>query len=598
MMNITRKTMKTTRHVLSLTVASLLLSACATTSPLVVNTAKTDNAKDTFGQAVNAQLRSSFSYETQVHVSTAIRREALANATPEQLTAVALSEKCENAHDIAYVALLKKVKADKASVGDVRYDDERERIKSEFLACREARDEQLSYQPFDFKNFYEQTKDLDDKEQDKTFVSAIESHLASQTLPEIDTSHTALDVKKSELLEHYLIRPSSISVVGSYQPLQGKFTALPMFDYTAKNLKMMINQPIYIDLNAGNIYLWADNFGLLNSELLDAKLGDQWHNKWLYVPINDGSLPPEFAQDLIKAYINAKKESFLALPNDGFTQVPANSVSNLPFITQNLPSDKLALINNTPTIIKNTVNEEARAYSDYVFADTLFQEMSAKYPILTLQMPDFYEREIIDGESVIHVVNVETADTTDKSEPEELTWNSELLMRLLFAYLQRDINIYYSELQSGNKPDPKQNGKYAPTTHYGIHGGKISWIHQRHYMSDNKTPLPVGKSHMSESEPVLVDVFTQIFQNSKHMGEFNRLPTAHQAPTAQNSVNLFTYQAKLRERFKTGERPPLLEQYFNYLDLGRRAEAGEYDEYDDYYNEDEQEAEPAMTEPR
>lgn len=591
--------MKTTRHLLSLTVASLLLSACATTSPLTATTAKTDSAKDSLRQAVKTQLRSPFNYETNIHVSTAIRREALANATPEQLTAVPLSEKCENAHDIAYVALLKKVKADQASVGDVRYDDERERIKSEFLACREERDKQLSYQPFDFDNFYGQTKDLDDKEQDKAFVSAIESHLASQTLPEIDTSHTALDAKKAELLEQYLIRPSSISVVGSYQPLQGKFTALPMLDYTAKNLKMMVNQPIYIDLKAGNIYLWADNFGLLNSELLDAKLGDKWHNKWLYVPINDGSLPPEFAQDLIKAYINAKKESFLALPDDGFTHVNATSVSNLPFISQNLPSDKLALVKNTPTIIKNTVNEEARAYSDYVFADTLFQEMSTKYPVLTLQMPDFYEREIIDGESVIHVVNAETTSTTDESEPKELKWNSELLMRLLFAYLQRDINIYYSELQLGdNKTTLQQNSKYAPTTHYGIHGGKISWVHQRYYMSENKTPLPVGKSNMSESEPVLVDVFTQIFQNSKHMGEFNRLPTAHQAPTAQNSVNLFTYQDELRERFKkTGERPLVLQYYFDYL--GRSAEAGEYYDDEEYeYDESKQEAEPAITEPK
>lgn len=585
--------MKTTRHVLSLTVASLLLSACATTSPLVANTAKANNTKNTFGQAVNAQLRSSFSYQTDVHVSTNIRREALANATPEQLTAVAPSEKCENAHDIAYVALLKKVKADQASVSDERYNDERERIKSEFLACREERDKQFDYQPFDFKNFYEQTKNLDDKEQTKTFTNAVESHLASQALPEVDTTHTALDVKKAELLEQYLIRPTTVSVVGSYQPLQGKFTALPMFDYTAKNLKMAVNQPIYIDLKAGNIYLWADNFGLLNSELLDAKLGNKWHNKWLYIPINDGSLPPEFAQDLIKAYINAKKESFLALPDDGFTQVGATSVSNLPFISQNLPSDKLTLVNNTPTIIKNTVNEEARAYSNYVFADTLFQEMSAKYPVLTLQMPDFYEREIIDGESVIHVVNAETTSTTDEGEPKEVKWNSELLMRLLFAYLQRDINLYYSELQAGNQPKP-QNSKYTPTTHYGIHGGKISWVHQRYYISDNKTPLPVGKTNMSESEPVLIDVFTQIFQNSKHMGEFNRLPTAHQTPTAQNSVNLFTYQDELRERFKqTGERPPVLGQYFDYL--GRTAESDE-DEY--YYDESEQETEPAMSEPK
>lgn len=563
-------------HSLSLTIASCLLTACATTSQVTPSNSAQDNAKEMLGQAVKSQLRSSFSYETSVHVSNDIRRQNLANATPEQLSAKPLSEQCESAHDTAYVAFLKKVEAENSAVADEKYDQARAQMKSDFLACRAEREKKQGYQPFDFDAFYEQIKTVSSPEQEQMFAKAVEQHIANQPAQEhIDTKHTALDVKKAELMHEYLIRPSSIRMTGSYQPLQGKITALPALDYTAKNLKIAVNQPIYVDLKTGGIYLWADNFALLNSQLLDVKLGDDWHNKWLYLPINDGSLPNEFTQDLIKAYIKAKQESFMALPKDGFTNVNADSITTLPFISANLPDDKINLIQNTPIIVKNNVDEKSREYSNYVFADTLFQEMASKYPVLTLQLPDFYEREIIDGESVIHVVNADSntgAPSEDGLEEKIPTINSELLMRALFLYLQRQVDDYYMKLNSQETESAQSShsdNPYTPATHYGITHGKLSWVHQRYYVGNKPNEPLLEKAGVLQSEPVLVDIFTQIFQNSKQMGEFNRLPTAHQTPTPENSINLFTYQDALRARFKeTGEYPPIIEQYLRYSSLG------------------------------
>lgn len=590
---------------LSLAVASCLMTACATTqAPQSATTSHDHHAKEVLAKAVKSQLRSSFSYETNAYVSNDIRRHALKDVTDSTP-----ADDCEAVHDHAYVRLLRTAETDNLPISDDKYQAHRTKIKDDFLACRDEQEQASAYQPFDFENFYEQSGQLTPDEQEQAFIHAVSTHLDTQTSEPSARPATPLDAKKAELLHEYLITPSGVRVVGSYQPLQGKFTALPMLDYTAKNLHMSINQPLYIDLKAGGIYLWADNFALLNSELLDAKLGDSWQGKWLYIPVNDGSLPESFTRDLVKAYLNAKKESFMALPQDGFVMAGADELRQLPFITNNLPADKLTLIQNTPTIIKNNVKGSAKAYSDYVFADTLYQEMTAKYPTLTQQMPDFYEREIIDGESVIHVINADsdTAQTEIEAETDaagesrdDFVVNSELLMRGLFLYLQRQIESYYGELHSTDDTPQEDRpvSKYAPATHYGVSHGKIAWVHQRHYLSDDTVGARyMDKAGVTGSEPLFVDVFTQIFQNAKHINEFARLPSASQTPNANNSVNLFAYQDALRARFKeTGEKPPFMEHYSRYA-LGSASDDDYgYDDYDyedysdelyeDYFDED------------
>lgn len=569
---------KSHRHLLGIAVASCLMSACATTQHTASSTQKIV-PKNTLERAIKSQLRSSFDYQSSIYISNDIRRDALAHATPEQLNAVHPHQQCEDAHDKAYIALLHHAKANDENIRDDKYTPQKEQIKNDFLACQQDMKAKQAYQPFDLESFYQETKEQDEADWTKSFALAVENHLANQAPKEIDTSHTALDAKKAELLHEYLIRPSSIQMVGSYQPLHGKITALPTFDYTAKNLKMAIHQPIYIDLKAEKVYLWADNIAPLNSQFLDNKLGDSWHNKWLYIPLNDGSLPKDFTKDLVKAYLNAQKEGFMALPDEGFLAVNPKSVMDLPFISQTLPSDKLTLIQNTPTVIKNATDTKNKAYSEYVFADTLFQEMTNKYPMLTMQMLDFYEREIIDGESVIHVVNKndDTEPNLDTSTPTELKINSETLMRGLFLYLGKKVDDYYYQLyqaQGEEAPTAPEN-KYAPATHYGIANGKISWVHQRRYINNAKM--------MSADEPLLVDTFTQILPYSK-AGEFGRLPSASRTPTPDNSVDLFAYQEALRTRLR--ESSELSTPLASYL--GRVFSRQNNDIYDEieYFEED------------
>lgn len=591
-----------TRHMLGLTVASCLLGACTTLSP-VGHQASTQEPKDILEKAAKSQLRSSFSYETTMYVSNDIRRQALASISKE---VAGTNDDCEKIHDDGYVDLLKTAKAEGLPIADDKYQAKREQLKNDFLTCRDEQQKALAYQPFDFETFYEEIQGLSPEEQEAAFGVAMQAHLDLQSSSDPAPSNiTPLDAKKAELFHEYFLRPSGVSVTGSYLASSGKLTALPMLDYTTNNLKLSVNQPIYIDLKAGGIYLWADNFAFLVSELLDAKLGGDWQGKWLYIPINDGSFPKDFSNDLIKAYITAKKESFMALPKEGFVTVDSKSVTALPFIQQQLPADKLALIQNTPIIIKNDADDKSKSYSRYVFADTLYQEMTTKYPTLTLQLPDFYEREIIDGESVIHVVNAdgETGMPEEQVQNEEggIKINSELLMRGLFLYLQKQIGEYYGDLQgqqgiledsggvSGqiNGDDLKSDTKttYVPATHYGIEQGKIAWVHHRYYLHDDMAGVGgVGTHYMHKAgvtgtEPLLVDVFTQIFQNAKHMNEFARLPTASQTPNANNSVNLFAYQEALRARFKeTKERPPIVEQYQRYSSMGVGGGYGGYDD--------------------
>lgn len=268
------------------------------------------DAKSALSQAIQSQLRSSFDYQTTVYASNHIRRDALANATPEQLSAADdMMRVCENEHEEAYVALLKSEPSDDL-------DDQKQAIKERYLSCVSDQYGVDAYESFDFEEFYQQSKDLTPEEMRTVLTTAISAHAESQKLKlqevnsaEHDGNHTALDVKKAKLLNEYLIKPTKATMVGRYQPLSGIMTALPSVEYHSKNLNMAMNQPVYVDLKAGIIYLWADNFALANSNLADKNLGDKWHNKWLAIPLNDGSLPEGFAKEFIRAYLNAKKRA-------------------------------------------------------------------------------------------------------------------------------------------------------------------------------------------------------------------------------------------------------------------------------------------------
>ena len=531
---------------LSLAIGTALLTACATTTTPISAQAPNDasSPKTQLGNAVKTQLYSSFSYQTDAYLSNHIHRDALKNSVISD----DVVQDCDKAHDTAYVALLKHAKADGQDINDKQYDAQRHALKATYFACMDAQELQKTYEPFDFENFYEQSKGLDEDSQADLFIQNIQEHIGKQTLevdvPKPPIQDIALDTKKAELLHEYLLKPAHISMVGRYEPFKGKITALPTASYYAKNLLATINQPIYIDIKAGGIYVWADNLALANSQILDKALGDKWYNKWLFIPINDGSLPTSFGKDLVKSYIEAKKESFAVLPESGFAQVSYEQFLQTPLIGETLPKHTTQLIHQTPTIIKNQISPKDKSYSDYVFASTFYDSITAKYPQLLTSRSDFHERTIVEGESVIEITDLDTPKNTDDS----FKLDSEFFMKVLFGYLKSKIDGYATDV---HQELPASD--HAPLTHYGIQQGKLSWLHYRYYLTNKNLQSEFTQAPFSINEPIFVDIFTQIHQNNKDMGEFGRLPTAVQTPNAHNSINLFEYKKDLIQRLKNSD---------------------------------------------
>lgn len=526
---------------LSVAVGVMILTACTTTkSPNVTPVAPTkqlqsqhSEPKEVLQEALKSQLRTSFGYRTDIYVSNQIRREALANATPEQLSAQDdISELCNHEHDKAYVTLLKTVKADESDIDNDKYSEQKAKIKKDFLTCQE--------------NFVTEgdifALGADDSLSPDELVKKLPDMLAqNQKISQHDGNYTALDAKKAELVNEYLIKPSHVSMVGNYEPLKGVISALPSISYHAKNVRLYINQPTYVDLNAGGVYLWADNFALANSQALDKTLGDKWKDKWLFLPINDGSLPETFTKDFIKAVKDAQKERFLALSAKDF----GKGVVTLPFL-DNLPKDKQILMTNTPTVISIQNGTKNKAYADYVFNDTLYNNIVSAYPELVAEENFTQEYEMAEGESVIHVKNVEKEIQSEEIKP---TFNSRFLMTVLLSKLRERADGYQDSLMVQEDLENDSVSKYTPVTQYGIERGKITWLHQRWYVNDT---LQTGQlSQKTYDEPLFVDSFTQI--TAPQANAFGRLPTHLQKPTADNTVNLFDYKDTLYEAMQKSD---------------------------------------------
>lgn len=524
--------------VLSVAVA-LVLSGCTTTGSLGGHLSSSDakqSAKDTLKQTVKSQLRTSFGYETTIYPSS--QSHHLSQSQPD--------ESCESVHDTAYVAMLGAEKAaEQAGVHAATVANDKAKlaltIKEGYLACVEARTGVSRYQPYDFEAFYENNKNLSPEALSAALQRDLVAHVGTQIANETDEQSdmpTALDVKKSQLINEYLIKPSKTTITGSYQPLAGVLTALPKFTYDSKNLKASINQPIYVDLKAGTLYLWADNAAFINSQAVDKELGDQWQNKWLAITLEDGSLPKGFAKDFIKAYANAKVESLEVLDEGSVQLVGAQSVLDLPHFAEMTDEGVQHTIANTATIIQKSPDSKMRAYSRYVFYDTLYQDITAKYPQLIEEMlPQQYQ---LGGEGDIEVILAHAA-TQNDNEEDSSQYNSRALMQRLLALIKYRIDDYYAKLYEG---ESAFDSAHEPVQHYGVHAGRISWLHERHYLSGGAFARLTLKN-----TPAFVDVFTVIKPYAKH--EFERLPAQHRTPNATNSVNLYEWRERMADKLDT-----------------------------------------------
>lgn len=551
--------MQTKLNPIAALVCLAALTGCASTATVAPKAISSATAKQDLSEAITAQMRSSFGYETDIFVSNAIREQALAAHADHSDQNQA--QHCETQHDTAYISLTKALMAEqKVAMQDIEKTQAFDQIRETYLACVNERYElqEAGIESFDIEAFLSSTKNMTPSDQfDLLYDELQEKELGDSAIraaneavynAERNQEDTTLEQKKAKLLNAYLIEPSALSIKGNYQPLLGKFTALPAISYDAKNIALHLNQPLYIDLKQGIVYLWADNFAMLNSETLDKQLGTKWRDKWLAIRLNDGSLPPDFAKDLIGYVWHAKKQSFDSLDVSAFEMVNDDTVLMTPNLLDNLSSKAVDTIKGTGRIIRLNPNAQDQAYARYLFADTLYRSIVDNYSEFAEPSFGNVERTIEDGLSVIEVVNVNNAQDHEEL-PTEVKIDSRLFVRMLLNTLVKISYGYQSDAQYRDQMTEVEPSPYQPLSHYGLTGNKIGWIHQRQYL-----PNPfVNKENSSLrlEQPMLIDVFTTItpVQND----EFARLPAHMRTPNAQNSVNVMDYSRDLVERIKSGD---------------------------------------------
>ncbi|WII96126.1 hypothetical protein LU276_04760 [Moraxella haemolytica] len=510
---------------------SMALTGCATTTQQKTHSTQSmNNPKQILSDAVQSQLRSSFGYQTTISVS--LPHDDMGKADAIEI--------CQRQHDTAYIALLKSAKDD-----ELRIANDGNVIKEAYLSCLNDNMSVNHYQRFDFENFYKQNQSLETSELEQKFIAEVQEHAMGQqemlTGVVIASEPDPLAIKKSQLLNEYLIKPTKITITGNYQPLSGVITAIPEARYDAKNLTLAVSQPIYIDIKNGVVYLWADNIALIQSLALDKQLGDQWKDKWLAIPLNDGSLPKTFTQDFIKSYLKATKESYLALDATQMRQVNAQTVLDLPNFTKNLDDHTKNLIKNSKTIIQNAPDNKGLAYSRYVFADTLYNELIAKYPQLDNHAGD-HEYEIIDGESHVNISTQTQQAQESSQEIQTKKINSQKFVTLIVNILKSQINHYYHV----KLPNQDDYTKEPPVWHYGIDNGKISWIHNRKQFGLVNQIQQLTKASMSD-KPIFIDTLTLIESGVKY--NFDRLPNHARTPNTANSIDVLAYANEFVENF-------------------------------------------------
>lgn len=540
-MSFTKITAKSNPMVIltSLACISFAVSGCQSMSGLSASQQLTpQQAKNELNQTFKKQLRQGFTYEAHVKFSNDKRLAVLEQATDEQLSnSKDKYDHCEHVHDEAYVTLLKQAKRADKDISDAVYDEQREEIKNRFLACDQQRE---------------------DWDVDKQGVY----------LPNYDSNHTLEDLKKTKVLNEYLLRPLSAQFSGSYHPRNGKFNVLPAIHYQRRNLGIYVNQPISINFKTGDIYLWADNLAAPTSVYLDDKLGVSWRNKWLKFGLNDGSLPKNTTKNLLKAYIDAKQSAYAQEPISGFRYVNKQQLQKaLP----NLASEHSNMMDAHHII--------ARSHHDVTDKRQTYLINKAFYRSMTTQYPELFQ----DVDDVKLVVNTEEAEADDgKSEELAVTKDNSIsskwLLAKLFEQIKQSIDEYESDYEVNDK-----NLTVSPVSvqqHYGLNAdGQLSWWHYRLHlhntdidsdsesqgcggsydedelnasMAENDLAALSKASQEKPDESMTVDMLTQ-FNGLTASTDFASLPVDVRIPNEQNSIDLRNYGKDLWERYKKGE---------------------------------------------
>lgn len=538
----------------ALVTGALLLTGCQSTSLNQSNamTAKQTPAaaKTALATALQKQRRQSFSYHSNLEIS---NEQQFSDIDSTQLVASEYVDSyCDDSHDQAYGALLTKAQAQHKDIAATDYDDQREALKQSYLACSAAyeawRDAHYDSESYAINDAAEDVvdsvaemettaSDMDSaREASATTVSPYVSPYYEKLFNEYENKQSKQDIKKSQLLDAYVLKPLSIDVQGLYQPMAGKATMLASMQYQARNHQSSINQPIYIDFKNGDIYLWADNFAMLNSELLDDKLGIKWRNKWLKLAIDDGTLPKGFGSELIKSHFAALDATFDAAPVSQFDYVAPNTLASL---SPKLPAHQLPAMLASNQVIRRVQSAESyeQFYQDYM--RIIYERLSQRYPELVKESAAY-----------------EAGDTNAKK------FTSKALVQQMLVMIKNDIDSG-SETIKETTAEETESSTLANTDTQELYGfdkrGQLKWQHLR-------SELP---SETASNKNMVIDVLQHYSAISTKDMAFPNLPNDVQVPNAGNSIDVREYGNELMQYYRDGNGTAIGKMMFSVMPMAK-----------------------------
>jgi len=505
----------------ALVTGALLLTGCQSTSLDQSNamTAKQTpaSAKTALATALQKQRRQSFSYHSNLEISNEQKFSDVNTKVGAKAPVVSgyIDEYCEDTHDQAYAALIAQAEVQNKDILAIDYDAQRTALKDRYLECADA-----------YEAWVESNYDSD----------IIVPASYQQLFDNYDDRATVQDVKKAQLLDAYMLKPLSINAQGIYQPMAGKATMLASMQYQARNHQSSINQPIYLDFKNGNIYLWADNFAMFNSELLDDKLGTKWRNKWLKLAIDDGTLPKGFGSELIKSHFAALDATFDAAPISQFDYVAPNALASL---SPKLPAHQLPAMLASNQVIRRVQSAESyeQFYQDYM--RIVYERISQRYPELV-------------KESELYEVGNTNADK----------FTSKLLVQQMLAMIKSDMNGG-SETTEETIAETKEDATLANAETQELYGfdkrGQLKWQHLR-------SEIP---SETASNKNMVIDVLQQYSAISAKEMAFPNLPSDVQVPNASNSIDMREYGSELMQYYRDGNGTAMGKMMFSVIPMAK-----------------------------
>ena len=564
------KSMMTVSSLVSMTLvaSTLLITACQSTN-LSTNLGQSKNlqadnapsvAKNALASALQQQRRQSFAYHSNIEVIN--EHQFTAIDSTQRVASDDVDSYCEDNHDQAYAALLTKAEAQKKEITSIDYAPQREALKQSYLACSTAYEAwaEVHYDSTAY-SVEEAAEDVIDAAVEVAMPASSDIDSASaasvatispyyqKLFNEYDSKKSTLDIKKSQLLDAYLLKPLSMNAQGVYQPLAGKFTMLGSAQYLARNHHSSINQPIYIDFKTSSVYLWADNFALLTSKLADDKLGTKWQNKWLKIALDDGTLPKDFGRAMIKSHIQAEDSVYAKADVSQFDFI---NPSILTALAPKLPDKQLAPMLNTAKIIRRVQSSasDEQSYKDY---------MSTFYKLITQQYPELITHSASDTQDEIYAAD---SKITSKSMVKQvLVKMKDFADDKMLRTQEADLLETSSPALTANLPVQKL---------YGFDkGGHLQWQHSRHYLPTDASDQSSGELSVetTKKSSLIVDALTQYMPIRAQDKAFPNLPSNSQIPTANNSIDLKEYSAELGEYYRQGNGTAMGKMLFNMLPM-------------------------------